>query len=114
MFMYIYFFIIDKSKNSHHVGKQCRVTVKTTLSVSSPPQHVNQEIHLPENYARVPESQAIILEPNAAYPAHRMPTRLEDGVYTLALGDEPTSDTDAYYVNDDYKYSVAKFQHDYI
>ena len=85
-----------------------------TPSASSPQGHVGLELHLPEDNDVVSENQAVILKPNTAYHVHRMTTLSEDGLYTVAVSMEPTCDMNDYYVNDDYRYSVDNFQHDYI
>ena len=75
---------------------------------------VRQEIELTEDDTGISKADTINVEPNTAYHVHHMTTMLEDDVYTIPVGDEPTGDVDEYYVNDNYKYPVHELQHDYI
>ena len=69
---------------------------------------------MPEDDIGVPKIETIALGRNVAYSTHHMATTLENGLYSVAVSDNPTSGTDDYYVNDDYNYSVDKLQHDYV
>lgn len=111
-----HFFTVGKDNRTSDMKNSCACTAaaKIATSDSSHQEHTHQgQIHSSDDDTGAQREQSIILESNAAYRVHKIVTRLEDGLYDVA-GDDITMDMDDYYVNDDYKYSAAVLQHDYI